>query len=206
MPGVSNRDRILREAGRLFAERGVAAVSLNEINAAAGQRNTSAVHYHFGGKDGLVDAVLEPHLSAIDDERAHALGTLDASASLRALLGVLVEPLAARLDEPAGRAFLRVQADLAPQRLRANPAAHHLLERMALTLGERLEPAIARARGELVQLLLFPALAERARREQDDPACVAQRTLFIENLIDALFGLLQSRPSAATVRAAQGVS
>jgi AcrR family transcriptional regulator len=46
------RARILREATRLFAERGYAATSVREISAAAGCTKP-ALYYHFGGKEQL---------------------------------------------------------------------------------------------------------------------------------------------------------
>ncbi|HEY8880371.1 MAG TPA: CerR family C-terminal domain-containing protein [Roseateles sp.] len=51
------RERLLREAMRLFGERGFDAVTTREICAAAGV-NPGAIHYHFGDKDGLYAAVL----------------------------------------------------------------------------------------------------------------------------------------------------
>ena len=43
----------------LFATQGLDAVSMRTINAHAGARNASAVHYHFGSKMGMVKAIVE---------------------------------------------------------------------------------------------------------------------------------------------------
>ena len=48
----ATRAQLVATAEILFAARGLDAVSQNEITKAAGQRNASALHYHFGGKDG----------------------------------------------------------------------------------------------------------------------------------------------------------
>ena len=68
-------------AERLAAERGMAAMSLREVQAAAGQRNKSAAQYHFGSRAGLIEArscerfaVLRDHLH--DRELAEFYGTL----------------------------------------------------------------------------------------------------------------------------------
>lgn len=53
------RERLLQVAIYLFARDGLDNVSLKTISDAAGNRNKSAVSYHFSGKQGLVDAVLE---------------------------------------------------------------------------------------------------------------------------------------------------
>ncbi len=51
------RERLLLVAIKLFAEKGVEAVSMRAINAEAGTKNKSAVHYHFGSKDGILKAI-----------------------------------------------------------------------------------------------------------------------------------------------------
>jgi AcrR family transcriptional regulator len=63
------KERILREAGRLFARRGLWQPTVREITAAAGQRNVSALNYHFGSRDGLLAAILEHHGVPTDDAR-----------------------------------------------------------------------------------------------------------------------------------------
>ena len=50
--GERARTRLLVEAERIFAEKGYAKASTREICAAAGL-NVAAIHYHFGGKEGL---------------------------------------------------------------------------------------------------------------------------------------------------------
>lgn len=57
--GNRTRNRLIEEALRLFSEQGIGAVSIRTIVAAAGAQNLSAVHYHFGNKNGLVDAIIE---------------------------------------------------------------------------------------------------------------------------------------------------
>ncbi len=50
------RRRLLEAAGELFACHGTEAVTVRDITARAGTR-PNAVSYHFGGKEGLIDAV-----------------------------------------------------------------------------------------------------------------------------------------------------
>ena len=54
---VATRARIVSAAERLFAERGIDATTLAQINRAANQRNRSAVQYHFGNKQGVIHAI-----------------------------------------------------------------------------------------------------------------------------------------------------
>jgi len=110
-------DALIRAAERLFAERGSGAVSLREINAAAGSTNASAIQYHFGGRGGLIMAVLEKHEADIERRRHRMLDAYEASgeAGFRALCAALVEPLAAELATDGGLGYLQLVADLSNQ-------------------------------------------------------------------------------------------
>src|SRR5881394_607948 len=98
------RIRILEAAEQLFAEFGIEGVSLRQIAAAAGQRNTSAVAYHFGSKAGLVAALYEWRMSPINARRLELLGAAGSSTVETCVRG-LVMPLADVLTEAeaAGR-------------------------------------------------------------------------------------------------------
>jgi AcrR family transcriptional regulator len=103
------REKLIDTARQLFAERGVAHVSLREISRAAEQRNVSALQYHFGDREGLLRAVMEPYHREVDARRNALLDHLDAGeASLRDFAGALVRPSAALLADPGGRQFLRI--------------------------------------------------------------------------------------------------
>lgn len=52
------RERLLESATRLFAERGFAKVTVREICKAA-RANVAAVNYHFGGKTGLYQEIVQ---------------------------------------------------------------------------------------------------------------------------------------------------
>ncbi len=191
---------LLASAERLFAERGIDAVSLAEVNAVAGQRNTSAVHYHFGNKAGLVEAVVAPHLEEIDVQRQALLNELEpmTTAGLRDLLTVLVRPLAAKLDTASGRCFLRLQAQGGPKDLVPWPATARLVALVKKATGGWMPRAISQQRADLLQLLLFPALATRASLEEQKGRAARGRALFVENLIDALVGILETPVSEST--------
>jgi AcrR family transcriptional regulator len=62
--GERARTRLLIGAARIFSEKGFAKASTREICAAAGL-NAAAIHYHFGGKDGLYRAVLLGPIQAL---------------------------------------------------------------------------------------------------------------------------------------------
>ena len=108
-----SRGEIIRAAERLFAERGIDSVSMVEIGQEGGQRNRSAVQYHFGDKEGVLRAIREKHQLVIEAHRIKRLDQLEASseATLRDFVEVFVLPLAERLIEAdGGVAYVRIGA------------------------------------------------------------------------------------------------
>lgn len=75
---ADTREKILDVAEVLFAERGIAATSLRALTKAA-DVNLAAVHYHFGSKESLLDAVLERHAEPANAERLADLARLTAN-------------------------------------------------------------------------------------------------------------------------------
>jgi AcrR family transcriptional regulator len=73
------RNKLIRTAERLYAEQGLASVSVRKIAIAAGQRNKSAVQYHFTSRDELIKAILARHTAAIEKHRIVMVEALDAS-------------------------------------------------------------------------------------------------------------------------------
>jgi AcrR family transcriptional regulator len=92
----SGRDAIMDAAERLFAERGIDAVSLRTINTEAGY-SVAALHYHFGTRDGLVRALLERAQPPMLAQRAGLLAALEAlpAPPLDTIVEALVRPLTA---------------------------------------------------------------------------------------------------------------
>lgn len=103
---LSARQALISAAERLFAERGIPAVSMREVATAAGQGNTSAVRYHFGSRDGLVDAIFTYRMARIDERRRAFLAARpDAHDDPRFLLEALVFPLAESIGHEDGESW-----------------------------------------------------------------------------------------------------
>jgi len=110
---AATREALVATAVQLFAERGLDGVSLAEINRAAGQRNATALHYHFGGKEGLVQAIFDKHSARVNALRETLLDDLPESAPLPEVVGVLVLPLAEQVrDADGGIHYLQFLAQL----------------------------------------------------------------------------------------------
>lgn len=69
------RQKILDCAEKLFSRHGFHGTSLRRITSEAGV-NLAAVHYHFGSKDGLVEAVFRRRMEPLNEERLQRLQAL----------------------------------------------------------------------------------------------------------------------------------
>ena len=67
---------LLMAAERLFAAQGLEAVSTRMIAKEAGHKNHSALQYHFGSRDGLIEAILNYRITPINQERLRRLDLL----------------------------------------------------------------------------------------------------------------------------------
>lgn len=104
------------EAERLFAVHGVDGAQIRDIVRAAGQANDSAVHYHFGSRQGLLAALCERKINEMEPERRRLLDEVRAAGRLddvAALVSTLIVPTAALLETQDGRYFLGITAQLA---------------------------------------------------------------------------------------------
>jgi len=122
----STRQRLLVVAERLFAERGIGFVSVRDITTEA-RANTAAINYHFGSKDGLLEAIIVERAAQLGRRRNELLDAIEASAEpqLRDLVAALVVTIAELAADHAGggRHWIRVKADL-----RGKPEMTSLLE------------------------------------------------------------------------------
>ena len=73
------KDRILDTAEQLIGAQGYAATSLRQIIAKA-QVNLAAVHYHFGSKEDLLDAVVARKVTPVNEARIARLDRVEAEA------------------------------------------------------------------------------------------------------------------------------
>ena len=100
-------------AERLFAERGMYAVSNRQISEAANQGNNAAACYHFGTRTDLLRAIETKHRGPIEGLRGRMLGEIAGSTELRDWVGTLVLPLTdhlAALGNPGWYARVAAQA------------------------------------------------------------------------------------------------
>jgi len=199
-------------AERLFAVQGFASVSLRQVQEAAGVRNTSAVHYHFGSRDELVRAVFDHRFAAVNPHRIEIMRQLERDGRLddtRALVGAMIYPLAPELEpRPEGNHYLRfLDRFLRDHPIITRRDATPLTEGwqwMERELRRTLEPfgkTMVTLRVNLARLQTFAGLASIEADLVAGAVRPRQRTLMVEVLIDAVVAALTGPVAPTTAQA-----
>jgi AcrR family transcriptional regulator len=197
----------------LLAERGLRGVSLREINEAAGQRNTNALHYHFGDREGLIRALATRHTAELGTiqrrlyEQCRADGTLD---DLRTLLGLLQRPLTEYVQAgPVEAAWIRVAAQLLTSPRTATEDVIAAVPEVAVVVGraiiDQLSPPLpedlAVRRLQAVSESAVHLVADRARLAHTKQKVSRDHTgmaLFTAELLDVSAAALRAPVSEET--------
>jgi AcrR family transcriptional regulator len=112
---LSTRERLLDVAERLFADKGVDNVSIRSINAAA-QLSPGILHYHFGNKDTLLEAIVARRMDEIMAHRYAMISNLseNTTPTTNDVAAILVTPLAHFVinNKQSGLSYVRLIARL----------------------------------------------------------------------------------------------
>lgn len=117
------RAHLMDTAGHLFAQQGIDVLSNRAIAQAAGAAN----HSHFGGREGLLTAMIERHLGTLEAARAHHLERLTPDTSVHDALASHLEPwltVYAILPTPSWRSRFFAKAITTPAGGDRNPHLH----------------------------------------------------------------------------------
>ncbi len=198
----TTRDLLLDAAARLFAERGVDNVSLAEIVRAANQRNTSAIHYHFGSRDEILRAVLARHVPAIAERRQELLEVARAGppTAVRPAAEAVVRPITEFARRGwRERAYLQIGSELSGALGRASPDIQVL---MAETAGPEAWALLRRRcpqvpddlwalRQPICIVFVGRAAADRARLlDAGEGAALGPDDRYVDNLVDMVIGAM----------------
>lgn len=210
---VGAREHLLLAGEHLFARHGIHRVRFREINELAEQKNPSAVHYYFGNREGLVEAILDRHAASIDAAMEAGLDRMEdrkTSPSVRGVVAVTIHPLVKKLDSPSGRDYLQIIQQLIPM-LSANlrrgithptpPQGRRALAilEQRLTL-KGIPQSISRERLVAYVLSLVGILADRAHETARGRPALLEPEDFEANLLDMLVAALIASPTSGRSR------
>ncbi len=205
---TSTREQLLDVAEALFLEHGVDGVSLRAIVRASGQKNQSALQYHFGGRDGLIMAILLRRAGQLEAKRRVLMEEVlqaGEDPDLRSICAILVRaPFTLCREQRAFRAFLgqfgqRLLASdhnlLMSTEVERFPTRRDLRSMITRSLSH-LDPKILALRLEHTQAFGLLAMSRRARSGESFRGAEAE--LFFNNLVDQVAGMLDAPVSAET--------
>ena len=122
------RGRLLDIAEQMFAQQGINGPSIRSINAQA-NLSPGILHYHFGNKDTLLEAIVNRRLGYLTAQREQLLATVDTGdLTGEDIAAVLISPLF-HLLTTVGPAFLQVLIQL--------QVSHHVIN---ITIQQQLQP------------------------------------------------------------------
>lgn len=195
------RDTLLRTAATLFASKGIDAVSLNEINKAAGQKNTSAMHYYFGSKEKLIEAILYEEFDDIIAQMNSAFDQLESRQTYtgRELIAAVMSPFVDMLDNERGNNYLSIMVQLlnrsANMPFTEQPEQVEAVKARAFALAEphyaHLPDAVKISRLIMFGTLLFRSLVAYTQfHAQAGPNPMGSKPVFVNELLGALERLI----------------
>jgi AcrR family transcriptional regulator len=193
---------LLAAAERLFAERGMHAVSNRQISEAASQGNNAAVCYHFGTRTDLLRSIEGKHRAPIEALRTRMLADIGDSAVLHDWVACLVRPLTDHLEELGNPSWY---ARFAAQAM-ADPTYRDVVTKDALASPQLLQTINGingclanlpkRVRFERIvmarNLLMHTCAEHEGALAQHGPLARSPWPLAAEGLTDAITGLWQA--------------
>ncbi|MDJ0927166.1 MAG: TetR/AcrR family transcriptional regulator [Gammaproteobacteria bacterium] len=208
---IRTREALILAGEQLFGERGIDGVSLRQINTAAGQKNSSAAHYHFGSKEALVGAVYDYRMESVNRRRLEMLQRLEEAEQdrdVRAIVEAIVLPIVAEIQNTTGGShYIRFMAQVIghPQISLVEIWNSRFAEGLARVI-ELLRAALPEVPAEILGQRFglmweqtIHALADRERlSEGGNTRRMVEPELFVSNLIDTVAGGLSAPVSPKT--------
>lgn len=198
------RERLIDAGQHLFAADGVFTTPLKRVVDAAGQRNPSALHYHFGGRSGLLFAIIERHNAGIEATR-RAMLDATTTPSLHDLVSAFVLPQSNLLADEGGREFLSIISQLSDTFDRWDddeqmtpPEALRTMRLIEAAMPSALSPVLRRERITRFLGLVTESLGSRARQVASGRPLKIDDDAFAANLIDMAVGALSTPTSCET--------
>ncbi len=215
--GARTRERILRVAERLFAERGYDGVSVRSI-AAAAHVQLALLSYYFQSKLGLYRAVFQRRIEPISERRLEMLHLVlrraHPSPSIEEILDALARPWVELRDQAGGQHYSRLIArEVGDPRESSRGIVKELLDPIAVEFLAAMERALpGRSRSEIHwayyffigALLLILANPARMRRLSGDLCNVEDSQALVAAIVEFSAKAFRDPPRAPNKKSNSG--
>ncbi|MEC7764298.1 MAG: TetR/AcrR family transcriptional regulator [Pseudomonadota bacterium] len=202
----TTRIKLMTAAERLFALQGIDGITNRHILVEAGQRNESALQYHFGTRDGLIESILEWRMSPINEFRNMLIDQVETEGrtlSMRDLISAIILPLCEPVRTQEGTNYYNrflVAIEQSPERTidgftrgKYDSGIQRVTALMDAQLSH-MSPSVRRQRfGMLAAMITFGVAnieTVMSRRTKDGGTFNLDRA--IENLIDMCTGAIEA--------------
>ena len=191
----NTRQALMRSAERLFAAQGLQNVTSRAIVESSGQKNESALQYHFGNREGLIREIHAYWAREIGQLRGVMLESLPNNAGLRDIVEFMVmPPFELGHTNPDFRRYIRA---FGPEVVLSElPAINVMLrERGAQAIPRLLQDELTQLSANALESRLdgavrFASLSMAQHARQPKAFTGREALLFLHRLMDSLVGLL----------------
>jgi AcrR family transcriptional regulator len=205
---TNTRELFICAAQKLYAQRSIDSVSLSEITVAAGQKNRNALQYHFGNREGLLQAILDRHAGPVHELRRGYISQAKIApwSSAEASARVFIMPIADYINtNPEAVHYVKVLSQMAalnsdlinPNNLSTiNFQPEDELNEIMHAAFSHLHPVEARQRLFLVVSITFHSIADicRAKSIESTNSALRNHAEMFEQLVCAVEALISSPP------------
>ena len=205
------RSSIMRAAEKLFAKNGIENVSVRAIIQEAGQKNESALQYHFTNRQGLIDAINFFRQTQVDSKRGELYVELlhrTSTPTFREVCSLLVEPVFLLAENDPGvrqwlKAFSQGYASWTPTALKRNwSSMGNNTKETAKLLHSYLDHIDTDVFGlRIINAMRFIALSLSQQAHEKKAFRNADSDLFYHVLLDGITSLLSTDMSSETQKA-----
>ena len=205
---VATRTRLMRAMERLCAQHGVENVTVRAVVEAAGQKNESALQYHFKNREGLIHAIHKSRFVQTQEKRRELLTRClakNSTPSVRELCKLMVEPTFQLCRTDAGyrqwiKAFGAINASV----------RHPMMEEEVIEESNSILVITRHLREQLPQLdeslfddryltvVRFSGLSMSNHAKERNAFRGPASDFFISNLVDLLAGIFTAEVSSET--------
>lgn len=217
--------RLMDAGEQLFSRHGLDAVTVRQVNRTAGQRNTSSLLYHFGSKEGLIEAIFIDRFAGINARRHAMLEAIPqpmTEEDIPALARAAVLPFFEHMQDKAGgtdfiRFFALLYSDpkirISDEVWREHTSSARRLATLAMQQMPQMPREAAVQRVGLVAISVFHWLANwqqmirgEARMTEDDfAALTAPPESFVSNIIDLIVAVVKAPHSGSSLTLSSAV-